>query len=177
MFTIVNRSFKHNASFIGRNWPTIRRNKSLRPPSPSPSLQARDGRSGPKCGAPGGGDLDPTSAKCPPSGSSAPPPRLHASTSQDSVGREENSVHDLLCEDEDGRWHELTARHKSAVRAIRKVSDHLFTIIYRFANFPSRIIFFKNLHHFIGTSFLHEQFTAYFAHNFELVLFMYRYTK
>ncbi|XP_035711818.1 potassium voltage-gated channel subfamily KQT member 1 isoform X2 [Folsomia candida] len=114
-------SFKHNASFIGRNWPTIRRNKSLRPPSPSPSLQARDGRSGPKCGAPGGGDLDPTSAKCPPSGSSAPPPRLHASTSQDSVGREENSVHDLLCEDEDGRWHELTARHKSAVRAIRKM--------------------------------------------------------
>jgi hypothetical protein len=95
---------------MGR-WPTIRRNKSLRPPSPSPSLQAREGRGH------RGGDQDPPA----PPQTTVQPPRLHASASQDSVGRDEQySLHDL-CEDEDGRWHELTNRHKAAIRAIRKV--------------------------------------------------------
>ena len=98
-------------------WPTIRRHKSLRPPSPSPSLQTKD----PKIGNEGSN---------PPVGCQLPvvhgvPPRLQASASQDSVGRDENSLHDM-CEEEEGmvggRWQELTPKHKAAIRAIRKVS-------------------------------------------------------
>jgi hypothetical protein len=110
---------------MGR-WPTIRRNKSLRPPSPSPSLQAREGQRGKGIGGGvggggggGGAELEPGSQAGPIMG---PPPRLQTSASQDSVGREENSLHDLCADDDDGgRWQELTPRHKAAVRAIRKV--------------------------------------------------------
>lgn len=92
---------------MGR-WPTIRRNKSLRPPSPSPSLQAKDGRGG---GRGGGGDSDATAGgNCPAAGPGGAAPRLHPSASQDSVGREETSLHDLCGDDDDGRWQELNPR-------------------------------------------------------------------
>ena len=100
-------------------WPTIRRNKSLRPPSPSPSLQAKENRGndsaslvtvmgGSSTGIQGAGMTQ---------------PRLQASASQDSVGRDENSLHDACGEDEDGtvRYTQLTPTHKAAIRAIRKV--------------------------------------------------------
>lgn len=119
-------------------WPTIRRNKSLRPPSPSPSLQTKDGGclgramgSGSNSG--GGGENTRTESAQPGCGSGSSimgstmgihtmTPRLHPSTSQDSVGRDENSLHDL-CDEDDGtiRWQQLTPKHKAAIRAIRKV--------------------------------------------------------
>lgn len=106
-------------------WPTIRRHKSLRPPSPSPSLQAKEAS---KVLNRGDTDQSSTTGGCqlPVSHSHAvpQPPRLQASTSQDSVGRDENSLHDM-CEEEEGmvggRWQELTPKHKAAIRAIRKV--------------------------------------------------------
>lgn len=100
------RSFKHNASFVMTRWPTIRRHKSLRPPSPSPSLQAKE-RTG------RGGETD--------SGSFIPP-RLHPSASQDSMGQD-NSLHDIGDEEDgnNGRLHELTLKDKTAIRFIRKV--------------------------------------------------------
>jgi len=122
---------------MGR-WPTIRRNKSLRPPSPSPSLQARDGKGGGKGlmghggGGGGGGpsELEPGGPQQPGPPMMGPPPRLQTSASQDSVGREENSLHDLCADDDDGgRWQELTPRHKAAIRAIRKVIFYLILAI------------------------------------------------
>lgn len=122
---ISNRSFKHNASFVMTRWPTIRRHKSLRPPSPSPSLQAKESRgvNRPETEAAGGCQIPVVQGHTVPQ-----PPRLQASTSQDSVGRDENSLHDM-CEEEEGtvggRWQELTPKHKAAIRAIRKVSTYL----------------------------------------------------
>ena len=114
--------FKHNASFVMARWPTIRRHKSLRPPSPSPSLQAKEHRAeassaAAMCGSNTGIQVAGTT------------PRLQASASQDSVGREENSLHDVCGEDDDGsvRYTQLTPTHKAAIRAIRKVSSTLFS--------------------------------------------------
>lgn len=112
---------------MGR-WPTIRRNKSLRPPSPSPSLQAKEVKEG-RGGGRGGGDVDSSGAgNCTVTGQGGPtgiPPKLHPSASQDSVGRDESSLHDLYGEDDDGRWQELNPRQKAAIRAIRKVIIYL----------------------------------------------------
>ena len=103
---------------MGR-WPTIRRNKSLRPPSPSPSLQAKENRG-----------ADPANLTAVMTGSNTgiqvagmTQPRLQTSASQDSVGRDESSLHDACAEDDDGtvRYTQLTPTHKAAIRAIRKV--------------------------------------------------------
>ncbi|CAL8131538.1 unnamed protein product [Orchesella dallaii] len=111
------KSFKHNASFVMTRWPTIRRHKSLRPPSPSPSLQAKEARGSNR------GDNENTGTCQLPIHGHPVPPKLQASTSQDSMGRDENSLHDM-CEEEEGaggRWQELTPKHKAAIRAIRKM--------------------------------------------------------
>ncbi|CAG7725741.1 unnamed protein product, partial [Allacma fusca] len=112
----IPKSFKHNASFVMTRWPTIRRNKSLRPPSPSPSLQAKDNRGDVSFSGIGGSSMGIQTA--------GTTPRLHTSTSQDSVGRDENSLHDACGGDDDDdtvRWQQLTATHKTAIRAIRKI--------------------------------------------------------
>ena len=130
---MICRSFKHNTSFVMTRWPTIRRNKSLRPPSPSPSLQAKDGghtrgdsvreHHHAHHGGSGGTSTPNMGGSTMGIQTAGAPPRLHTSTSQDSVGREESSQHDLCGDDEDGmeRWQQLTPRHKMAIRAIRKV--------------------------------------------------------